>query len=327
MAERASDYDGLLIIGDPHLEGRQPGFRKDDYPRVILDKLGWCLNYAKEYRLLPAIPGDLFDKPRDNPTWMLRRLIEMLGQVECIGLYGNHDCADPILCEHDSLSLLVAATRIQLVDVDQPWRGYMNGRLVIVGGSSYRHPIPNRFDPQRDADTGEPLVIWLTHHDIIVPGYEEQGRFQPREIDGIDLVINGHIHRRLDDVQVGRTLWITPGNISRRSRSDATRDHMPSVLRIDVGLDGFERRFVEVPHQAFDEVFHDMVVDGVVDASDSAFVKGLAELQARRTQSGAGLMTFLEQNLDQFDAAVANEVLVLAKEVTLDVESRTKCDQ
>jgi hypothetical protein len=56
-------------------------------------------------------------------------------------------------------------------------------------------------------------------------------------------------------------------------------------------------------------------------------VKGLAELQARRTQSGAGLMTFLEQNLDQFDAAVANEVLVLAKEVTLDVESRTKCDQ
>jgi hypothetical protein len=70
-----------------------------------------------------------------------------------------------------------------------------------------------------------------------------------------------------------------------------------------------------------------MVVDGVVDASDSAFVKGLAELQARRTQSGAGLMTFLEQNLDQFDAAVANEVLVLAKEVTRDVESTTENDQ
>src|SRR5438552_9043364 len=69
MPER--DYRGLLIIGDPHLEGRQPGFRKDDYPNVILDKLAWCLNYANNNRLLPAILGDLFDKPRDNPTWML----------------------------------------------------------------------------------------------------------------------------------------------------------------------------------------------------------------------------------------------------------------
>ena len=70
-------YDGILIIGDPHLEGRQPGFRKDDYPTVILDKLAWCLDYAAANRLLPAILGDLFDKPRDNPNWMLVRLLDM----------------------------------------------------------------------------------------------------------------------------------------------------------------------------------------------------------------------------------------------------------
>jgi hypothetical protein len=28
----------MLVIGDPHVEGRQPSFRRDDYPRVILQK-------------------------------------------------------------------------------------------------------------------------------------------------------------------------------------------------------------------------------------------------------------------------------------------------
>ena len=72
---RSSSYRGLLFIGDPHLEGRQPGFRKDDFPNAILKKLQWCLDYARQHRLLPALLGDVFDKPRDNPTWMLGQLM------------------------------------------------------------------------------------------------------------------------------------------------------------------------------------------------------------------------------------------------------------
>lgn len=316
MSDGAEQYGGLLVIGDPHLEGRAPGFRKDDYPRVILDKFEWCLRYAQANRLLPAVLGDLFDKPRDNPTWMLGSLIDLLTGIECIGIYGNHDCADPQLSEHDSLSLLVKAGRIRLLD-DKPWRGRMNGRSVIVGGSSYRRPIPDAFAAENGAD-GPPLVFWLTHHDIIVPGYEEQGRLEPRQIDRVDLVINGHVHRRLADVQSGQTLWITPGNISRRARSDATRGHVPSVLRIDISSDGYARQFVEVPHRPFEDVFHESITDTAVDGSASAFVAGLAELQARRTESGAGLVAFLEKNLAQFDGTVATEIMALAKEVSVD---------
>ena len=310
-----AEYRGLLIIGDPHLEGRQPGFRRDDYPQVVLDKLGWCLEYARHQQLLPCILGDLFDKPRDNPTWMLVRLIEMLN-VEVIGLYGNHDCADPLLNDHDSLSLLVKAGCLRLLDEQTPWRGRMNGRTVVVGGSSYRQTIPARFESAGDHENEKPLVVWLAHHDILVPGYEEQGRIRPREIEGIDLVINGHIHRRLEDVQTGATLWLTPGNISRRCRNDATRDHVPAVLRIDVEPGGWQRCAVEVPHRPFDEIFHEAVVEAQFDASASAFVSGLAELQQRRTQSGCGLMEFLQQNLAQFDAAVGCEIMDLAQEVT-----------
>lgn len=314
MPDYRTDYQGLLLIGDPHLEGRQPGFRKDDYPQVILEKFRWCLVYARQHRLLPALLGDIFDKPRDNPTWMIGELMDMLAGVECIGIYGNHDCANPQLCEHDSLTLLVKAGRIRLIAPEEPWQGVMGGRTVVVGGCSYRYDIPRSFDPQ--SNNGRPFVVWLTHHDVKVPGYEDQGRIRPRHIDGIDLVVNGHIHRRLEDVQAGRTLWITPGNLSRRQRNDIVREHTPSALRIDVGKDGFERQIVEVPHRPFDEIFHEAVLDETVGTSDSAFVVGLAELQARRSDSGAGLMAFLEKNVGQFEDEVATEIRGLAREVT-----------
>lgn len=312
-----SSYVGLLLIGDPHLEGRSPGFRKDDYPNAILAKLEWCLDYARDHQLLPAILGDLFDKPRDNPNWLISRLL-MLLQGEVLGLYGNHDVHyNPELTPDDSLSLLVNADRIRMVSEVSPWRGRMSGRDVIVGGSSYRQDIPRSF--KVSPDTVRPLVIWLTHHDILIPGYDE-GRIKPTELDGIDVLVNGHIHRRLENIQAGRTLWLTPGNISRRSRNDATREHIPAALRIDVTADGYNATHVTIPHGAFDDVFHEVVVETVAETQGSAFVAGLAELQARRTASGAGLIEFLNQNLSQFERGVAAEILSLTREVTNAVE-------
>lgn len=306
-----SSYRGILCIGDPHLEGRRPGFRKDDYPQVILDKLEWSLSYAREHRLLPAFLGDLFDKPRDNPTWILNKLFDLLTGIECIGIYGNHDCADPALNDNDSLMLLFTSGHIRRVTDESPWAGTMGGRPVVIGGSSYRERIPPGYDPEPGS-----LVVWLSHHDISVPGYEEQGRFSPRELEGVDLVVNGHIHRRLEEVQTGGTRWVTPGNISRRSRSDAVQNHVPSVLQVDITDEGYALNAVTVPHRPFDEVFHEAVVDADLDTAESSFVSGLSELEARRTEAGAGLMSFLEKNLDQFDDAVASEIRALAEEVT-----------
>ena len=308
-------YTGLLLIGDPHLEGRQPGFRKDDYAEVILEKLAWCLDYARTHHLLPAILGDLFDKPRDNPNWLVARLMDTFS-MEVIGLYGNHDVHyNPELTDDDTLSLLVKAGRLRLV-CREPWRGEMNGRRVVVGGSSYRQKIPKNFtDIETPAGQSPPLVIWLTHHDIMIPGYDE-GRIRPREIPGVDLLVNGHIHRRLGDVEQGQTRWLTPGNIARRSRSDASRQHVPAALRVDISPEGYELKYVEVPHRPFDEVFHEAVIEAGEEVAASAFVAGLAELQARRTSSGAGLMEFLNQNLAQFDDDVGEEIMNLAREVT-----------
>lgn len=311
------EYRGLLVIGDPHIEGRQPGFRSDDYPNVILQKLRWCLNYAAEHRLLPALLGDVFDKPRDNPTWMIGELIEMLRPCEVIGVYGNHDCAGSELDENDSLSILVKAGCLTIVSAAKPWIGDMNHRTVLIGGSSYRERIPDHVElpPNRSLLEERPLVIWLTHHDVDTPGYDA-GRFASFEIGNVDLVINGHIHRRLEDVVKGRTRWLTPGNISRRSRADAIRDHIPRALHIDVEATDFRISDVEVPHQQAESVFHESIVPAPGSPVVSRFVDGLRELVARKTDSGAGLHHFLQQNLDQFEEPVAREIRALAALVT-----------
>lgn len=318
MARR--EYQGILFIGDPHLASHNPGFRKDDYPRTALAKLQWSLDYAGREHLLPAILGDLFHRPRDNANWLIGDLLAMLARQEVLAIWGNHDCQRDDLEDDDSFSILLKAGALRLVTCQRPWVGCMNGRSVVIVGTPWgdrpEKVVSIAAVAEGDGNGAAPLVFSMMHHDITVPGYE--GRMPPREIQGVDVVINGHIHRPLPDVAQGATLWLTPGNISRVSRSDASREQRPSVLEARIGPQGWSRRTVEVPHEPFDVVFHEEVVAEEVQAGESAFIQGLAELAARRTDSGAGLEAFLEKNLGRFDPDVATQVRALAKEVIED---------
>ena len=309
-----TDYVGLLFIGDPHLEGRVPGFRRDDYPRVILEKLRWCLNYAKKERLLPAILGDFFNVPRDNPNWLIVELLKLFDQ-EVVGIYGNHDVHENEINEHDSLSILVRAGCIRMLSDEHLFRGIFNGRRVLVGGTCWGQHIPHDLDIWPDERELDPLTIWLTHHDLLVPGYEEMGKIDLIDRPEIDIVVNGHLHSRVETEVTGRTHWFTPGNISRRKRNEATREQVPSVLRIDIDQESWSEQYVVIPHRPFDEVFYEAITETNCEQDLSAFVSGLAELQARRTETGEGLNVFLDSNLAQFEEDVADEIRKLAQEV------------
>ncbi|EMI52944.1 metallophosphoesterase [Rhodopirellula sallentina] len=347
-----NEKSGLLFIGDPHLEARVPGFRKDDYPQVALAKFAWCLRYAREQNLQPILLGDLFHLPQDNPNWLLSQIIETISDFYGPGLpaiHGNHDVRENTRKPNDSVSILFAGGHLRLLSQDDPWVGTVDGRRVIVGGTVWGEKLPKEFagstaSPgdgelfQTQGDDAD-LVAWITHHDILIPGYEEAGRIRPKEIPGIDLIVNGHVHRRLEPVRKDGTNWITAGNITRRARSDASRAHVPAVVCVvppantsvvaDEAIEAFDFqsqsdvpwsiRWVRVPHEPFDEVFHPELIgdESEEDAADgSAFIADLRELTQRKTDSGAGLMTYLEQNVSQFDKAIADEIMRLAAEVT-----------
>jgi predicted phosphodiesterase len=306
---------GLLFIGDPHLASRPPGFRKDDYPSVALEKLRWALDYAREHRLRPVLLGDLFDFPRDNANWLLNRLFSLLDHPT-LAVSGNHDCKENALDENDTLSVLISGGAIRLLDEINPWVGTLNGHRSLVSGTCWGQPLPKSFQPPGDA-VGR--VFWVTHHDVRFPGYDDAGRFDCREVPGIDVIVNGHIHRDLGQKQCGQTLWINPGNISRLARSPATRAHVPGILRADVLDSGaVQLTRVPLPHRPYDDVFHAEQPGEATENQESIFIRALAEFESLRTASGAGLRAFLDANLPNFEPKVAHEIKILAKEVLED---------
>ncbi len=304
------EYLGLLFIGDPHLAHRVPGARKDDYGRTVLEKLQWCLDYARDNRLLPCLLGDLFHWPRDNANWLMGELCELLRGREIIAIYGNHDIQENSLGENDSLSVLVRAGLLRMVTEASPWIGQVGGREVHVGGTNYGQFKPGMYAPGFSQKT---LVVWMMHHDILLPDYQ-MGRIEPEELPGIHIVVNGHIHRRQPPVMRRKTTWFTPGNISRTARN-IEAGNVPSAFRIDVAPDSWQESYVTVPHLPPLDVFvQSEAPTGVLPLETSGFVQGLEAMLARRMH-GEGLQEFLDHNLGRFDQDVQDEIRRLADEV------------
>jgi len=274
---------------------------------------------AETHSLLPVVLGDWFHYPRDNANRLLVELFNMLPKT-ILGIYGNHDCTETELGEDDTLSLLVSSGCLRLLNNDDYWQGEINGRSVIIGGTPWGRRLPGKFNPGNAQGEKDHLVFWIAHHDIHFQGYEEGGRFYPYEIPGIDVVINGHIHRSLKEIVAGKTTWLNPGNIARVIRSDACKDRIPSVLRIDIDHDGWNAKVVQLSFKPFEEVFYEDLASEEVSMDYSLFVRGLEGLQSFKTQGGAGLLKFLDEIVSQFDDRVAKVIKQLAREVCKDAE-------
>ena len=315
---KTSNLEGFLFIGDPHISSRTPGLRKDDFARSILQKLEWCLKSSIENHLQPVILGDLFHFPKDNANWMLTELCRLLQVYRPVAIHGNHDCSANELQDDDSLSILHSAGLLPLLDRDGPWTGRIDGTDVMLGGASWGQKIPRNIDPKAYELPETTRAIWLTHHDLIVSGYEESGRIKPREIPGIDIVINGHLHHPVEPTVTGGTRWLVPGNISRVKNSDATAQFRPQVLSLRLKDGHWAETMTEVPHEPFEEVFHSTIRDTQDEArSLSGVVRGLKELIRTRTQTGAMLDSFLTENFKELEVPqdIQNEISQLKKEV------------
>ena len=283
----------MLFIGDPHLASKIPGYRKDDYMTAIFNKLEYALNFADENRLLPVILGDLFHWPRDNATRLLTRLMRLFDNRLVLSVTGNHDTTEQNLQDDDSLAVLAAAGKITLLDQNGPWKGMINGVFVTIGGTSWSERLPSSFTAAPNS-----LVVWIAHHNICFSDGEEG--VKPREIQGVHLLINGHIHRPMPEQVHGMTTWMNPGNISRVARSEGVRGAVPSILKIiPQTSESWSCEKIELPHAPFDDVFHPM--NETYSASGieggSLFIQGLEDLQSMRTSGGSGLVTFINNNI------------------------------
>jgi predicted phosphodiesterase len=290
-------YNGILFIGDPHLAATPPGFRIDNYCQTILAKLAFCLNLCSQNNYLPIILGDLFHLPRNNPNHLLVDVMELFRPLHPWVLVGNHDKHEARLTRDVSLAVLQAAGVIKLLTETGPVSEIeISGHKILIGASPDWTPLPRQID-RADFDR----VIWVTHHDLHFPDYDA-GRVALREIPGVDLVVNGHIHTPKPPQQCGQTLWVNPGSISRVTRSIYTQKIVPAAAFWQPGLNGPE--IIPLPHRPFAEVFQPFNPEfesREPTLNGSMFIKGLENLLIRKTSEGVGLKSFLEANLNPDD--------------------------
>jgi len=311
---------GFLFIGDPHVANRPPGFRRDEYARTVLTKLRWAMDYAQAEKLMPVLLGDLFDSPHNVQSWIILELMRLF-RSGVWAVVGNHDRREDTLNDFDSLSLLVESGAIRLLDRDGPWSGTMNGCPVALCGSGHHQRVPEACDLENPLDGKKRWVFWVLHHNIRFPSIEEEGfKLRPRELPGIDMVVNGHIHRALDEVICGRTRWQNPGNITRLSRGESSQRHVPCVFRVDVHADRLDAVRVPIPVEPYDAIFLPITEQAPVHVTQSVFIRSLQAIESARTASGAGLNEFLDANLDQFRPPVRDEIRAIAKEVLDDAK-------
>ncbi len=310
--ERAS---GLLFVADPHLAGSAPGQRLPDYPRQVLDKVGICLDMARDMNLLPVFLGDMFHWPRENPNWLLVEMMNLFRALRPYALIGNHDKYQARLTDDCSISVLESAGVLRLLKDSGPaFRIVTPAGSAVVGSAPDGTAIPDSFDRQ-GVRKGE-SVLWLTHHNVNFPDYPEK-KVVAHEIPGIDWIINGHIHRPQPTLQKGTTRWSNPGNIVRITFSRRSMERVPAAHIWRPGQDELER--VELEHLPFFEVFpeQEFPEESVEADGGSRFLDGLERLAWKRTREGSGLKQFLKDNL-QPGLAESELVWKLYQEVIAD---------
>ncbi|KWT98343.1 MULTISPECIES: metallophosphoesterase family protein [unclassified Variovorax] len=236
-------FNGILFIGDPHVTSKRPGRRKDDYLASVLAKLEECAEICDDYGLLPVILGDLLHRSDDNNLRMLNRLMTVLKRfpVPPLTLEGNHDKEETSLTESDALYLLAQAGAVHVLETAGLVGTFdVAGQPVRLFAAPYGSAIP------RSVPEGEGTAVLITHHDLAFDG-AYPGSLPIDPVDGVMMVVNGHMHDTKPSVIAGATTWHNPGNIEPLSVDLA--HHVPKVWLWSPGTgNGAELTGIELKH-------------------------------------------------------------------------------
>lgn len=300
---------GILFIGDPHLSSVRPGRRMDkDFAGTVLDKLDQAFTLSREKHLQPVILGDLFDQGGDNDLKMLTRLLRLLRtHLESDGfmpfcLVGNHDLKDKDLADDTALALMKESGLMRILETKEtPEVITLNGiaHLLPVSYGKDRSALSALAIKIQEETDGVLPVIALTHEDFAFQG-AYPGASLMEEIAGIDMVVNGHMHKPVPWVEMGQTLWCNPGNITRMSVD--CEGYPPSVWSWtpDMGTRrGLERHILEHEKIIFDRT-------GLrISANENALMETMETAQGDNLLNGAS-DTLLNEGDSAFAALLKN---------------------
>lgn len=240
-------YNGAVFITDLHLSSTIPVSRIDDYIDTAFRKVETVLQICKERNAVLLIGGDMFNTPT-QPDFIKNRLIELLERyrVHTYSIPGNHDLLYYSLEYFDRTSFRVIRTEYFHCLLDYKSNSVKLGDWLIIG---------HEFDKPFPVHTGDERSIVLSH-----AFFKREDRLTVSEDEvknsGVDYVCMGHDHNLYEPRQVGSTLVLRPGAMTRGTSNTESRMRMPSFAYIDFSTG--EYSYEEIPGcLPFDEVFRE----------------------------------------------------------------------
>lgn len=326
--------NGLLFVGDPHLTAIAPARRlDDDFQATLRDKLMQIAAIANEHFLSVVILGDLFDRARELNADMLSDLFEFLSRLDkpAYCLAGNHDLTETKLTADVTLSVVEKTGLLNVVSEAGLFaRFMMEGKTVTLGGTPSGMAIPDTLPLSDKGITESDHNIWITHEDLAFPGaYPNALEF--KEIEHVELVVNGHMHLLQPEHVEGQTTWFNPGNIVRKTVSD--KDHVPAVYswRPEAGLQkhrlSYKREIFNLAGYHVDSANEEDIVSELKldEMSRSMFVDLLQNdiMDGAKTQDG-GLISELTDKIKHDSPLSEGAELIINRLLNKAVESDKK---
>lgn len=211
----------FIYISDVHISDRQPISRLDNVFDVGIKKLEFVLDFANKNRYNVICGGDLFHEPRVSYK-TLNAVMDLLKkyQVNFFTIFGNHDMVGVNNADEGcALFTLIKSGLVKRLT-------RLETENFNIVGLDYTKEIPNEYYFNSN-DKKNILVI----HNALTTEKARYDHIQVKDFKtDANLVLCGHIHQTFHQ-KVGKTLFISPGPIVRRSIAE--KDIKPLFLTID----------------------------------------------------------------------------------------------
>lgn len=241
----------LTFITDIHLADRAPGRRRDNYRETILGKLRFARDLTMTVRGACICGGDVFHRkaPSQNSHMLVEATTNILKGFpgECIyGVVGNHDFSEDSISTlpKQPLGVLIAADAYKSITDPTVFKNNYGTVKVMVLGFDYKdtETTLQALEAKKELiDSYENHYKVAVIHQVGRPG-EDGDFFGEKTIGynsltkyGFDAVLWGHDHSYVEPKQVGKTIHLHYGSLSRASLStdEVDRDIVIPILSFD----------------------------------------------------------------------------------------------
>ena len=231
----------FAFFTDPHLSGKSPRHRIDDYPRAILAKMAEVYQTAKrECCSFVACSGDFFNTHRIFAYDVIGDAMDIIESAGiptymCLGehdLYGH----SPHTYPKSTLAFLVRRCPSVTVITD-PMAIHGSDNIVLHSKHEFDSPDIIKGIGIESPDVKNYNILLC--HELITNGKAPFDVIHTSTFEDspFDLVLSGDLHDGYSTHEVNGTWFCNPGALARQKTNDSHRHPQMAVIEIQKGLD------------------------------------------------------------------------------------------